>query len=262
MVKENDWWEVWKTNQIGVKNLSPQVLPPVLITEKWNGYQINFGNLVTRMFGEYIDASGGIMASEGQAIENEVARLLQLRRGNRRTSLRDHYVAGQQTLSQVLYGTDMNGPETIAKLIVDCGEIKNPRWQREICLDVYSPTGIHAGFFHRKFDLVTDKGIFEIKTRLPKNNDRVAIDLTMMSICWPVLKHGLVYKLTYPFKLIALKPGVHNSFDKITPKIGPTFAIVGSDGIITGEDIGLNMQLVKEYQTKFYEILLEMLAVK
>lgn len=259
MIKENtDWWQkYWQQN-----NSDPLPTPPSK-TEKWNGYQINFDELATKMFGEYEDHSGGIMASEGKAIENEVARLLKLRAGNKRTSLADHYLAGQETLGQILYETDMNGPEAIAKLIVDSDEIKHPRWQREISLDIYSETGTPAGFFNRKFDLTTDHGIFEIKTRLPKNKERILADLVIMSICWPVLKHGFVETIVYPWnKLKALKPGEHNSFGKITPKIGPTFAIVGSDGIITGEDIGLNMRLVKEHQEKIYKILLEMLAVK
>jgi hypothetical protein len=261
VAQENtDWWSgYWKTH-----NFDPSLPQPKIVTpEKWNGYQINFGDLIAFLFGKYTDSSAGIMASEGKAIENEVARLLGLRSGNKRTTLTDHFLAGQTTLGQVLYSTNTTGPEIIAKLIADCGEITRPKWQQEVSIDVHSPTGIHAGFFNRKFDLVADKGIFEIKTHLPKDPERILIDLAIMAICWPVLKHGLVQTITYPWdKLRALKPGVRNSFERISPKIGPTFAIVGTDGIITGEDVDLNMRLAKEYQAKIYRTLLEMLAVK
>lgn len=257
MAKENDWWkDYWNQNSFD----TPSTFSPKI--EKWNGYQINFGGLIEKMFGKYEDCSSGIMATEGRAIENEVARLLGLRQGNKRTSLNDHYAAGQMTLGATLYGTGTVAPELIAKQITDTCEIKQPKWQREICLDIYSETGQHAGFFSRKFDLVTSSGIFEIKTHLPKNRERVLVDLAAMAICWPVLKHGLVEMIVFPWNTLrALKPGEYNSFGKITPKIGPTYAIVASDGIVTGEDVGLNMSLVKEYQRKIYYQLLEMLAI-
>ena len=166
------------------------------------------------------------------------------------------------TLIEVITERDMNGPELIVKFISDTDPLNSPRWQQEISFDVLSPTKKPAGYFNRKFDLVTQNGIFEIKSKLPTNHDRIVVDLTMMSICWPVLQKGHVKKLDRHRKLRIFDFGELKSFSRISPKIGPTYAIVAPDGIVTNEDIGLDMKMAKEYQAKFYEILLEMLAVK
>ncbi len=258
MVKENDWWEEWKTNQLTVENFSPPAPAP----ENWNHNQINFGTIIEKMFGKYEDKSAGLLAAEGKAIENAVAEIFGLRKANKRTILTDHCASGQRTLTELLFERKNNDPELIAKYITDCGPLIDPRWQEEISFDVLSPTKKPAGYFNRKFDLVTQNGIFEIKSKLPTNHDRIVVDLTMMSICWPVLQKGHVKKLDQHRKFRMFEPGESKSFSRISPKIGPTYAIVAPDGIVTNENIGLDMKIAKEYQAKFYEILLEMLAGK